>query len=561
MKVAVIGSGLAGLTTAYLLRQHGFEVWLIERSSSLGFYSESIEMDQASTKTARGKSRERKWIIDVPMRGFQGGYYPKLLSLYTHLGLPVVPVKYTFSFSSSQSTYFIHSGASGASMPSLPSEAFTDPSRLARALMKLFGIALCYLLLIALSFAAWHDFLPPSLSSTTLTVREFTINLSSFLSRPIRIPVIGLYPWTPLGNVFEDFMGTIVLPLFSAVGTMTAADVWAMPVRLLLEYVHTTLGTSHYHLGDGFSSADVARLLAAPVKDQGPDYVRLKEEVVGLEYALGGGVRIKLRPAEDLKTTAEETLRVEKVVLATQASVSGQLLRNLDKSLKHWGEEKERRRIGKMVQGLQTVKYRETIVVNHTDASILPPLADRRDINLYLPLEPCSLPEIHSSPSSPYFKPTSDSIYAMATQIIYPKSCDGQPVLQTTNPVISIGSKRVLRVSKLERALAISNPHETLPLLQPHSLNALIYLAGSYVYPGIPLLEGCVGSAKDVVKSILEGERYHIETKLGESPDMWDKKKRGRKIEPVGGIDWEVGRGGLIMRAWRWRWNTERTWS
>ncbi|WVO20404.1 uncharacterized protein IAS62_001700 [Cryptococcus decagattii] len=505
MKVAVIGSGLAGLTTAYLLRRHGFEVWLIERSSSLGFYSESIEMDQASTETTRGKSRERKWIIDVPMRGFQGGYYPKLLSLYTHLGLPIVPVKYTFSFSSSQSTYFIHSGASGASMPSLPSEAFTGPFRLARALMKLFGIALCYLLLIALSFAAWHDFLPPSLSSTTLTVREFTINLSSFLSHPIRIPVIGLSPWTPLGNVFENFMGTIVLPLFSAVGTMRAADVWAMP----------TIG--------GTSKGPRARLY--------------------------------------LETTADETLRVEKVVLATQASVSGRLLRNLDKSLKHWGEEKERRRIGKMIQGLQTVKYRETIVVNHTDASILPPLADRRDINLYLPLEPCSLPEIHSSPSSPYFKPTSDSIYAMATQIIYPKSSDGQPVLQTTNPVISISSKRVLSVSKLERALAVSNPHETLPLLQPHSLNALIYLAGSYVYPGIPLLEGCVGSAKDVVKSILEGKRYHIETELGESPDMWDKKKHGRKIEPVGGIDWEVGRGGLIMRAWRWRWNTKRTWS
>lgn len=286
------------------------------------------------------------------------GYYPKLLSLYSHLGLPVVPVNYTFSFSSSQSTYFIHSGASGASVPSLPSEAFTGFSRLARALMKLLGVALCYLLLIALSFAAWHDLLPPPLSSTTLTVRQFTTYLSSFLTYPIRIPVIGLSPWTPLGNVFENFMGTLVLPLFSAVGTMTAADVWAMPVRLLLEYVHTTLGTSHYHLGDGFSSADVARQLAAPVKDQGPDYLRLKAEVVGLEYALGGGVNIRLRSVGDLEITADEILRVEKVVLATQASVAGCLLRSLEKNLKQWGEEKERRRIGKMVQGLQSVKYR-----------------------------------------------------------------------------------------------------------------------------------------------------------------------------------------------------------
>ena len=29
--MAVIGSGLAGLTTAYLLRQEGVEVWLIEK--------------------------------------------------------------------------------------------------------------------------------------------------------------------------------------------------------------------------------------------------------------------------------------------------------------------------------------------------------------------------------------------------------------------------------------------------------------------------------------------------------------------------------------------------
>lgn len=87
-----------------------------------------------------------------------------------------------------------------------------------------------------------------------------------------------------------------------------------------------------------------------------------------------------------------------------------------------------------------------------------------------------------------------------------------------------------------------------------------MYLAGSYVYPGIPLLEGCVGSAKEVVKSILEGEKYRAESELREGPDKRGKRKQ-RQIEPVGGIDWEVGRGGLITKAWRWRWNTKRTWS
>jgi flavin-dependent dehydrogenase len=34
-RVAVIGSGLAGLTTAYLLRQRGFVVYLIEKVSQV----------------------------------------------------------------------------------------------------------------------------------------------------------------------------------------------------------------------------------------------------------------------------------------------------------------------------------------------------------------------------------------------------------------------------------------------------------------------------------------------------------------------------------------------
>lgn len=35
-KIAVIGSGLAGLTTAYLLAEAGLDVWLIEKVGALG---------------------------------------------------------------------------------------------------------------------------------------------------------------------------------------------------------------------------------------------------------------------------------------------------------------------------------------------------------------------------------------------------------------------------------------------------------------------------------------------------------------------------------------------
>lgn len=75
-RFAVIGSGLAGLTAAYLMRQEGMEVWLIEKvrsyflqkvlkqSDRLGFHASSVHVP-----TVKGED----WVVDVPMRSFQGG--------------------------------------------------------------------------------------------------------------------------------------------------------------------------------------------------------------------------------------------------------------------------------------------------------------------------------------------------------------------------------------------------------------------------------------------------------------------------------------------------------
>jgi hypothetical protein len=59
-----------------------------------------------------------------------------------------------------------------------------------------------------------------------------------------------------------------------------------------------------------------------------------------------------------------------------------------------------------------------------------------------------------------------------------------------------------------------------------------VYIVGSYAYPGIPLLEGCVGSSKKVVGALVD----HLSLS-------------GKEEE----VDWSIGRGGFIGRVWRWR--------
>lgn len=94
VKVAIIGSGLAGLTAAFLLSQSSseeveFDVHVFEkvRPSSLFQHSVSrctqsstLGMDSASM-TLPVPGQEKEWRVDVPMRSFQGGSYRRFLSM------------------------------------------------------------------------------------------------------------------------------------------------------------------------------------------------------------------------------------------------------------------------------------------------------------------------------------------------------------------------------------------------------------------------------------------------------------------------------------------------
>ncbi|KAI9633634.1 uncharacterized protein MKK02DRAFT_34559 [Dioszegia hungarica] len=579
-RVAVIGSGLAGLTTAYLLKREGVEVWIIEKSDRLGFHSASVEIPlgldeavqvigpSAGKKQSKGRKGGPRWIVDVPMRSFQGGYYPLLIALYRHLNIPMIPTYWTFSFSHLTSTpkpdtkpYFIHTGASGSAIPSLPSKSYASPRALTRAIASFLGTACAYLLWVVIAALGWHDLLPLRHGRQT-TLRHMTARVSHHLTYPLSyfshsLPRASALA-SPLGNVFEAFVYDIILPLFSAVGTMTTSDVLDTSIGSLLDYVHSTVGTSHFTLAPGISAGTVAMRLAEEVGAQGEGYLRVGEEVLDLVYSAGeGNITVKCRGGD---------IEVDQVVLATQASAAAVLLGMLEKTLKA-GAEAERSRVSGMRDALSEVEYRETIVVTHRDRSILPGKADQREINLSTPLsttprgftqdeDVAMTPALSTSssvsspgPSSPgspspygqipFFAPRDGCVYTMGTHIVPPpaslrqQGIDVAEVLQTTNPVCPIDAETVLAVSRMERALPLRDPtifKRLHPSSSPTSHPALIHLAGSYAYPGIPLLEGCVGSAINATSVIL-----------------------GKPRQEIGGLDWSTGRGGRLGRIWRWR--------
>jgi hypothetical protein len=203
----------------------------------------------------------------------------------------------------------------------------------------LVGYAGCYLLLLALSFLSYHHLLPTLFSGT---LGDFTTQISNFLYHPIPIPFIPLY--TPLGILWRNFISDIVIPLFSSVGTMPEDEVYKTPVGILLEYIHKTVGTDHYSPTKGHSARTIAERLVTPVKEQGEGYLKLGAEVKGLKK-VGEEVVVELADGE---------IRVDRVVLATPASVAAKLLGMLEDSL----EGHERDRVGLMKSALKGVRYK-----------------------------------------------------------------------------------------------------------------------------------------------------------------------------------------------------------
>ncbi|KAF7367386.1 hypothetical protein MSAN_00801200 [Mycena sanguinolenta] len=453
VKVAVVGSGLAGLTAAYLLvSSHAedveFDVHLFEKTPSIGMDSSSVSIG----------NEDQDWRIDVPMRSFQGGYYPRLIALYTQLGVAFRQADFSYSFSVfSQSekthslrTTMIYNGASGRNGAGMPSSLqdlylYRKANRLlARAfalgifVLSTVQLLICYIRLLFFAFPALR-----SKRHNNLTFEEWVVETT---------PTHFIWKSFRFDTIWKSFAQDVLVPLFSAVCTAPNDLINTHPVEDFLDYVWLTFGTHHYVVIKGVRDA-VARL-TLNVK-----HIHLSSPIVSV-HADSNDPRIA---SIECATQKGNIIHhgFHHIVFATQANRVGPLLSSYAASLPP--DAPTRHAVMAQINCLHEFHYIRSVVINHTDDSsaLLPPdPRDRRDLNLITAVPSATTP---LSPWSPHrVSPT----YTMATHLLTPppvlKDEVAVPVFQTTNPFVHINEDRILSVATLERAVLTMSAKDAL---------------------------------------------------------------------------------------------------
>ena len=88
MRIAVIGSGIAGLSAAWLLRP-GHDVVVYEQEPRLGGHANTLTVDYDGAPVS----------VDTGFIVYNERNYPNLVQLYEHLGVATEASQMTFSVS------------------------------------------------------------------------------------------------------------------------------------------------------------------------------------------------------------------------------------------------------------------------------------------------------------------------------------------------------------------------------------------------------------------------------------------------------------------------------
>ncbi|KAI8099282.1 uncharacterized protein BX664DRAFT_354728 [Halteromyces radiatus] len=563
VKIAVIGSGLAGLSAAYLLKKGtqdqenvDIDVHLFEKNCMIGMDAASISI----------KSDDDDVRIDVPMRSFMSGYYAHLIRLYKHLDIPVKPASFSYGWYSIESrhpinmpaqhvasytdnrSYLTYSGSRtvgrlNATLRSSSSTLSTSPlksssssssttttttsslwSSSSSSISSSTSIKSSWNTWVYDLFMSWWIMLTVAFSYTWLMIITLWLHHRGHLrneKHPIANMTLG--QWFKHYHIHPYFAHQVFVPLFAAVCTNSWEAMLNYPATEVLEYMALGLFQESYVVTQGIRQ--VVDRLSEPLTD-----IHLGVQIQSIQPSKSSRKYI-------LKDDQDKTYECDHIIFATQANQALTMLQTYYQHLEQQQKEEKDTSLVSLeaqISMLKQFSYDTSLVINHTDSRLLP--SDRRHwralnfarVDQSIQPDPMNdsrfiVPFPHDTTMTTHilnwtYSRLGDHTKQQSSSYLY---------LQTTNPCISPDPKHILSASWFERAtvtLASKRAIESdlFPLKKGtkgevslghcQGTNG-IWFVGSYCWRGIPLLEGCVASAEKVVVDGI-GRQENIQVKV-----------------------------------------------
>ncbi|KAF7115215.1 hypothetical protein CNMCM5793_001642 [Aspergillus hiratsukae] len=438
-RVAVIGSGMAGLVAAFLVQRDTkcrYEVEVFEKQDQLSLDSASYTLGTA----ADGDSPSYR--VDIPMRAFDNNYHINLKRMYDYLGIDYVSPKFLYSLSRfSPSTgererpYFIHSSSNHRVPPIRP-----------RSRGRVEWIAETLYLMICYFWFTVCCFLVRPKGTTKSCEDE---SLQRYLER-IRLP--------------SYFSRRYLLPLLSSMTTCSHNELLNFPAADVVDYAKRTYRQPHYTVVGGVQMVQ-SRISEGLV-------VRLSSTVTAVE-SIGTRCRVTWTDSQGVNVSSEE---YDHVIMAVTPDVVSTIFKPL----------------GKLLQSIPVVQG-ECIV--HRDTSIIPDggllAAEAQKVRkqpevMYMFSDDTSTESVHQHPLSvlvtnfPIAPVESSKIIHRARLTRVLRTPESRKVV---NSIFSAGRSQHTPKEK-EKVWCNGDGN--------------VWLVGAWCWDGMVLLEGCVMSAMRV---------------------------------------------------------------
>ncbi|KAJ2227418.1 hypothetical protein IWW45_007046 [Coemansia sp. RSA 485] len=308
-RVAVVGSGLAGLTAAHFLQKGGWHVELFEKGSAVGMDAGSVTVDDVR--------------VDVPFRVFTPDYYPYLYSMYRYLGIDFSSADYSLGFCrAGQSIWSYTNFKIGNLVVPIPDNV--------------------------------------AMGGTRLEITRNWIRLSYTCLRLMRMPGMLLCGGLSRATIAEylagegygqEFIDFVFLPFMASLLTCSLDAAGAYPANTVLHFVGKVAFGAHVRKArDGVQA--VCQALTKGLKR-----IHLNANVDKIEILSENNIVV---------TNNGKSLHFDALVLATPADTAAELLGKciVGSSVRYPPTE--------LLQAIRSVPYEDATVYTHRDSSVMP---------------------------------------------------------------------------------------------------------------------------------------------------------------------------------------------